>query len=159
MKEFNGSVIIIDPAKIAKPEDLGTKIDTKLSRISPKLGFQVLFLTSLGRDSMFLKLHKVDNIKEYYSGGTEKWVQGAIERAFNGQYPKSDRGQISVDSGSVGVFLLSDIEKYNPEALSSLKSGVDYVLIKDHKGRIGYTRDKYGIIHFYGTGNNNFYTL
>lgn len=159
MKEFNGSVVIIDPAKIAKPEDLGTKIDTKLTRISPKLGFHNLFFTSLGVDRMFMYQYRVDSIKDYYGQGAENWVKGAIEKAFKGDVPKSRRGQVSIDSSSIGVFLLSDLEKYNPEALSELKPGTDYILIKDYHGKIGYTRDKYGVVHFYGTGNNNFYTL
>lgn len=159
MKEFNGSVVIIDPAKFAKPEDLGTKIDTKLTRISPKLGFHNLFFTPLGRESMFVYQYKVDNIKEYYAQGTESWVKDVIDKAFLGQYPKTKRAQVSVDSGSIGVFLLSDIEEYNKEALSNLKVGVDYILLPNYKGKIGYIKDKYGIIHFYGTGSNNFYTL
>lgn len=159
MKEFNGSVVIIDPEKFAKPEDLGTKIDTKLTRISPKLGFRGLFFTSLGYDKMFLYQYKVDNVKEYYQKGPESWVQEVIGKAFNGDLPKTKKSQISVDSGSIGVFLQSDIEKYNPGALSKLKAGIDYVFVPDYKGRIGYLRDKYGIVHFYGTGNNNFYTL
>lgn len=159
MKEFNGSVIIIDPAKFAQPGDLGSKIDTKQSRISPKLGFRGFYFTNLGIDSMFVYQHKVDNIKEYYSQGTETWVKETIRKAFNGDFPKTKRGQVSVDSGSIGVFYLSDIENYNPEALSSLKPGVDYILLQNYHGRIGYLRDSFGIVHFYGTGNNNFYTL
>lgn len=159
MKEFNGSVIIIDPAKIAKPEDLGTKIDTKLTRISPKLGFHSLFFTNLGVDRMFMYQYRVDSIKDYYGQGAESWVKKSIEKAFNGDVPKSKRGQVSIDSSSIGVFLLSDIEKYNPKALSELKPGTDYILLKDYHGKIGYTRDKYGVVHFYGTGNNNFYIL
>ena len=66
---------------------------------------------------------------------------------------------MSSDSGTVGVFLLDDIKQYNPEALKDLKEGVDYVVIKKYRGKIGYLRDKYGMIHFYGTGSTNFYTL
>ena len=159
MKEFNGSVVIIDPAKFAKPEDLGTKIDTKLTRISPKLGFHGFFFLPVGRDSMFLYQYKVDNVKEYYSQGIDKWIQEAITRAFNGTVPKTKKAQVSIDSGSVGVFLTSDIEAYNPGILSTLKDGIDYISVPDYHGKIGFTRDKYGIIHIYGTGSNNFYTL
>lgn len=159
MKEFNGTVIIIDPAKIAKPEDLGTKIDTKITRISPKLGFHNLFFTSLGYPQMYVYMYKVDKVKEYYSQGNEVWVQETINKAFNNQYPKSKRGQVSIDSGVIGVFLKSDLEKYNPGCLNELKKGIDYISLDDYNGKIGYTRDKYGIVHFYGTGNNNFYTL
>ena len=159
MKEFNGQVVIIDPIKFAKPEDFGTKIDIKLSKISSKLGFHGPLLTSVGYDSMYLYQYKVDSVKEYYSQGTEKWVRAAITKAFCGDIPKLKKGQISVESGSVGVFLLSDIENYNPGVMSKLKASVDYILLPNYHGKIGYTRDKYGIVHFYGTGNNNFYTL
>ena len=159
MREFNGSVVIIDPAKFAKPEDLGTKIDTKLFRISPKLGFHGFLFTNLGIDKMFMYQYKVDSIKDYYNQGVETWVKETIKKAFNGDFPKSRKGQASIDSSLVGAFLVSDIEKYNPEALSSLKPGVDYILLKDYRGKIGYTKDKYGITHFFGTGNNHFYTL
>ena len=160
MKEFNGSVVIIDPAKFALPGDLGTKIDTKLTRISPKLGFRGYLFTSLGRDSMFLYQYKVDDVREYYKVGIENWVKTAIGKAFNGELPPvSVNGQVSVDSGSVGVFLLSDIEKYNPNWMEGYKKGLDFILIPGYRGKIGFIRDKYGIIHLFGTGNNNFYTL
>lgn len=160
MKEFNGTVVIIDPEKFAKEEDLGKKIDTTLTRISPKLGFHTLFFTELGYQRYYMIQYKVDDIKEYYQNGTESWVKNAINEAFSGKSPKTfPIGRTSIDSGSVGVFLLSDIERYNKDALTKLKEGKDYILLKNYKGKIGYTRDKYGIVHFYGTGNNNFYTL
>lgn len=160
MKEFNGSVVIIDPEKFAKPEDLGNKIDTKLTRISPKLGFKGMFFTGLGYPRMFIHQYRVDNAKEYYSVGTENWVKETIKRAFNGQLPRTKSvGQTSIDSGAIGVFLLSDIERYNPGVLDNLRSGEDYILLEGYRGKIGYLRDKYGIVHFYGTGNTNFYTL
>ena len=59
----------------------------------------------------------------------------------------------SLDREISGVYL------DNPEALKDLKEGVDYVVIKKYRGKIGYLRDKYGMIHFYGTGSTNFYTL
>lgn len=159
MKEFNGTIVIIDPEKFAKPEDLGRKIDTKLTRISPKLGFKGLFFTELGYPRYFMSVHRVVNAKEYYSTGVESWVKKTIQDAFNGQIPPRSYAKVSVDSGSVGVFLLSDIQKYNPGALDSYKVGEDYLLIENYKGKIGHVRDKYGIIHFYGTGTQNFFTL
>ena len=160
MKDFNGSVVIIDPTKFAKAEDLGGKIDIKLSKISPKLEFHNLFITPLGVPKMFIYQYRVDNAKEYYTIGTEKWVREAITRAFQGQLPKTRvMAQSSIDSGSVGVFLKSDIEAYNPGILGTLKEGEDYILLENYRGKIGYLKDSYGVIHFYGTGNTNFYTL
>lgn len=158
MKEFNGTVVIVDPEKFAKEEDLGKKIDTEITRISPKLGFHGLFFSETGVGNCFLAYHKVDNAKEYYQNGSENYVRNAISRAWSGDI-KPQNGQISSDSGTVGVFLLSDIETYNPGALKNLKEGSDYVLIKKYRGKIGYIRDKYGMIHFFGTGSTNFYTL
>lgn len=160
MKEFNGSVVIIDPTKFAKAEDLGSKIDIKLSRISPKLEFHGLFIAPLGVSQMFVYQYRVDNAKEYYSIGTEKWVKETINKAFQGQLPKTKVvSQSSIDSGSIGVFLKSDIDSYNPGILETLKEGEDYILLENYRGKIGYLRDSYGVIHFYGTGNTNFYTL
>lgn len=158
MKEFNGTVVIVDPEKFAKREDLGKKIDTKLTRLSPKLGFHGLFFSETGVGNCFLTYHKVDNTKEYYQNGSENYVKDAISKAWSG-YIKPENGQISSDSGTVGVFLLEDIKNYNPEALNDLKKGSDYVVIPNYKGKIGYLRDKYGMIHFFGTGTTNFYTL
>ena len=158
MKEFNGTVVIVDPEKFAKSEDLGKKIDTNLTRISLKLGFHGLFFSETGIGNCFLTYHKIDNIKEYYQGGSENYVKEMISNSWSG-YIKPQDGQVSSDSGTVGVFLLDDIKRYNPEALKDLKEGVDYVVIKKYRGKIGYLRDKYGMIHFYGTGSTNFYTL
>lgn len=146
MKDFNGSVVIIDPAKFTNS--------------SKKPVFHSFYLNELGYSPMYVYQYRVDNIKEYYSQGTENWVKGAINRAFNGQSLKTKKiSQALVDSGSIGVFLLSDLQSYNPEVLSKLKSGVDYILIPNYRGKIGYTRDKYGVLHFFGTGSHNFYTL
>ena len=158
MKEFNGTVVIVDPEKFAKEEDLGKKIDLNLIRISPKIGFGNLFFTETGVGCCYLTFHKVDNIKEYFANGSENYVRETINEAFSGII-KPKAGQISIDSGVVGVFLLEDIEKYNPGALKCLKKGVDYVVLEKYKGKIGYLRDKYGMIHFFGTGTTNFYTL
>lgn len=158
MKEFNGTVVIVDPEKFVKEEDLGKKIDLNLVRISPKIGFSNLFFTETGVDRCYLTFHKVDNIKEYFANGSENYVKEMINNAFSGNIkPKS--GQISIDSGVVGVFLLEEIEKYNPGSLKGLKKGVDYIVLDKYKGKIGYIRDKYGMIHFFGTGTTNFYTL
>ena len=58
MKEFNGTVVIVDPEKFAKSEDLGKKIDTNLTRISPKLGFHGLFFSETGIGNCFLTYHR-----------------------------------------------------------------------------------------------------
>lgn len=158
MKEFIGTVVIVDPEKFAKKEDLGKRIDTKLARISPKLGFHELFLTETGVGNCFLTYHKVPDAKEYYKNGVDNYVREAISKSWSG-YINPISGQISVDSDSVGVFLLKDIENYNPGALKNLKKNTDYMMIENYKGRIGYMRDKYGMVHFFGTGTTNFYTL
>ena len=158
MKDFNGTVVIVDPEKIAKEEDLGKKIDLGLVRISPKLGFKSLFFSEVGLDRYFITFHKVDNAKEYFQSGSENYVKDSISKAWSG-YIKPKFGQTSIDSGVVGVFLLDDLEKYNPGVLDGLRRGIDYVSFENFKGKIGYLRDKYGVIHFFGTGTSNFYTL
>lgn len=158
MKEFNGTVVIVDPEKFMKKEDWGKNIDTRNARISPNLGFHSLFSADTGVGNCFFTYHRVDNAKEYYQNGSENYVRDAISNAWSG-YVKPKDGQVSIDSGLVGVFLLEDIEKYNPGALKELKAGTDYVVIKDYKGKIGFIRDKYKMTHFFGTGTTNFYTL
>lgn len=158
MKEFNGTVVIVDPEKFAKKDDLGKKIDLDLVRISPKLGFRSLFFSETGIGCCFLTYHKVEDVKDYYKNGIDNYVNNRISDAWSGYInPRSSR--VSIDSGIVGVFLLEDINKYNPDALKNYKPGIDYTLLENFKGKIGYLRDKYGMIHFYGTGTNNFYTL
>ena len=158
MKEFSGTVVIVDPEKFAKEEDLGKKIDLNLTRISPKLGFRSLFCSETGVGCCYLTYHKAETAREFYQNGSENYVREKISDAWSG-YIKPRSGRISIDSGVVGVFLLEDIEKYNPGALKGLKPGSDYVILENYKGKIGYIRDKYGMIHFYGTGTTNFYTL
>lgn len=158
MKEFNGTIVIVDPEKFAKETDLGNKIDINLTRISPNLGFRNMFFTETGIGNCFLTFYRVDEPKEYYQKGHEVYLQETIIKAFAGNI-KPQAGQISVDSGSVGVFYLEDIEKYNPGALKGLKPWVDYIVLRNFRGRVGYIRDQYGVIHFYGDGTCNFYTL
>lgn len=158
MKDFSGTVVIIDPLNFAKESDLGKKIDLNLTRISPTLGFKTLFITNTGVDRCFITSHKVDNIKEFFQNGIESYVLNNVSEAWSGNI-KPEFGRVSIDSGSIGVFLKEDIERYNPGCLDNLKSGEDYIYLENFKGKIGYTRDKYGMIHFYGTGSNNFYTI
>ena len=159
MKEFNGTVVIVDPEKFVKEEDLGRKMDFGQIRVSPKLNFKSFFFTNTGVGSCFLTYHKVEEIKEYYRGGFENYVNKSVQEALLGE-PKQKIARVSIDSGVVGVFLLEDIEKYNPGSLKNLKPGPDYVILENFKGKIGYLRDKYGMVHFYGSSStNNFYTL
>lgn len=158
MKEFNGTVVIVDPEKFAKSEDLGKRIDVNLGKISPKLGFRNLLLTETGIGCCYLTNHKVDDVREYFRTGVETYVKDKISRAWSG-YINPRSGRVSIDSGTVGAFLLEDIENYNPGALKKLRLGGEYVIFDNFKGKIGYLRDKYGMIHFYGTGTANFYTL
>lgn len=158
MREFNGTIVIVDPEKFAKPEDLGKKIDTGIARISPKLGFSNVFFAETGIGNCFLSFHRVSDVKEYYKNGAENFVKKTIADAFNEKIKPQD-GQISSDSGTVGVFLLEEVEKYNPDSLRKYKCGSDFIIIKNYRGKIGYFRDKYGVIHYFGTGTTNFYTI
>lgn len=158
MREFNGTIVLIDPEKFAKPEDLGKKIDTGIARISPKLGFTSLFFSETGIGNCFINYFKVFDAKEYYRDGAENYVKNAVTKALREEIKPQD-GQISIDSGTIGIFLLDEIENYNPGALENYKAGVDYVMINNYKGKIGYFRDKYNMIHYFGTGSTNFYTI
>ena len=158
MKEFNGTIVIVDPEKFAKEEDLGKKLDMTLIRISPTLGFSKLFFTGTGIGRCFITMHKVENIKEYFQNGTENYVKNELSNAWSNNI-KPSVGRVSIDSGVIGVFLKDEIEAYNPGSLDYLTPGKDYIVIENYKGKISYFRDKYNMIHFFGTGSSNFYTL
>lgn len=160
MKDFNGTLVIVDPGMFVKDEDRGRKINMEKLHISPKLGFRTMFLTETGIDNCFLTYHKVDRdeYREFFKNGLESFVKNVVSDAWSGHI-KPILGTISVDSGVVGVFLLEDIEKYNPGCLEKYKADQDYVRLENFRGKIGYIRDKYGMVHFYGAGSTNFYTL
>ena len=77
----------------------------------------------------------------------EEMLLSAIEKGFN-TYGFSSHSHLSYDES----WNMSHAEqkKYVAEVLS---------LREKYKGKIGYLRDKYGMIHFFGTGTTNFYTL
>lgn len=158
MREFNGTLVIVDPKVFIKKEDLGKNVDFEKARISPKLEFKPLYFIKVGHDCMYLSYNRVMNTRDYYQNGAERYTRETVNNAFNGNV-KPSQTTISIESGVVGIFIKDDLDKYNPEALKGLKPGVDYVIVPDYKGKIGCFRDKYGIIHFYGTGTTNFYTI
>ena len=155
MKDFNGTVVIVDPEKFAKEDDERINIGTK--KISPKLGFRSYFFQETGVGRCFLSAHRVEK-KEYDHTGAENYASNMLSRAWSGNI-KPKFAQISIDSGTVGVFYLEDIEKYAPNVLRKYKPGSDFLILENFKGKIGTFRDKYGMIHFYSSGTTNFYTL
>lgn len=69
-------------------------------------------------------------------------------------------GQFCADSGMVGVFLLDEVLKYNPDYNDWIdKHNWCVTVIPDFDGDVEYYVDKCDNAHIIGTGNTNFMTL
>lgn len=67
-------------------------------------------------------------------------------------------GTFCANSGQVGVFLLNEVLKYNPEFDYHLNRPWTTTLIENFDGEIEYYVDSEECAHILGTGNINFYT-
>lgn len=67
-------------------------------------------------------------------------------------------GNFCADAGMVGVFLLDEVLKYNPDFNYHIKREWTTTLIKDFDGDINYYVDSDREAHIIGVGSINFFT-
>lgn len=138
MIDFEGDLYICDPKYLSK--DLsGEELEkTKKSTIST------------GINSCYLVVYPVEEFKEFVSGKIE-YVKEKISKAYSGYMDRS-LGKVGSDTGKIGFYTENQID------LPSIPHG-EVFRVRGFRGRLGYFYDSYGMVHFYGSGNYNFYSL
>lgn len=154
MKDFSGSIIIIDPMHVSKENDWieSRGFNISKNKISGDLGFSSYYMFETGVGPVNMTMHKIENIKEFFQSQKD-YLKSCINDAYKGEI-KNSIGCLSSDSGHLCIFLKEEVEKYNPDWNKSAAH-----MEIDFRGRIGLYTDSYKMSHLYGIGNLNFYTI
>ena len=157
---FKGNVIVTDPCYIIKDSDKINDWDKcQYGENMSKLGFNVYICknTIYGDWECSVFLINNENPKEFIDNIAKN---RDIEELENIQYHHKRIGQFCADSGMVGVFLLDEINEYNPEFLDYLSKHPQIAtVLKDFNGDIQYYVDPNNEAHILGNGNINFASL
>ena len=161
-------IIITDPSYISKRGDWGTSFDWEHYKISaPEFSDYIWTYTGQGDGSwMICGLKEILNRAE-----TEKFIEGYEKslREFKphdissvvklSEYIEKQKylGRFSVDSGSFGIFHLSEVLKYNPNFLRDHGIWL-YTIIPDFTGTIQlqFRDNSFNIL---GIGNKTFCSI
>lgn len=161
-------IIITDPCYIAKRGDWGSVFDWEHYKInSPDFTDYIWTYTGQGDGSwMIVGLNEILNRVE-----TENFVKGYTEAIKNFSYSSIDSivtlsdymnkqkylGRFSVDSGSFGIFYLSEVLKYDPTFLRDHGVWL-YTIVPNFTGLITLQfKEKY--FNILGIGNKTFCSL
>lgn len=161
-------IIITDPCYFAKKEDWGTSFDWNMYKISDS-NFTDYIWTYTGQGDGSWEIIKTDDILNRVE--TEKFIKGytnALRNLNPGNIDsicelekymkkKSYVGRFSVDSGSFGVFYLSEVLKYNPDFLRDHGIWL-YTIIHDFTGSIQ-LQFRQGGFNILGIGNITFCSI
>lgn len=151
---FKGDIIITDPCYFIKDEDwensdYGQELD--------KLGFENYFCENTLYGDWICGTYRLGDYIDPIS------IIDAMNIIFdegwtiNMESPKL--GEFTADAGLVGVFLLDEVRKYNPEIDTFIKEHPGCVtIIPNFDGEVEYYIDKNNEMHIYGTGNITFFT-
>ena len=171
--KFKGNIIITDPCYIVKDSDW-KKCD--YGNNMEVLGFSTFISepTIYGDWSCTVWDLKnkdpkefIDNLcKSYWEADRIKGLYGKLSKKYKDALEEMDSkfttleslGNFCADSGQVGVFLLDEVLKYNPDFDYDLSKPWTTTLIKDFEGDIKYYIDKDTEAHILGVGNINFCT-
>ena len=108
-------------------------------------------------DNLCKSYQEADRIKGLY-GKLSKNYKDTLEEMDSKFTTLESLGDFCADSGQVGVFLLDEVLKYNPDFDYDLNKPWTTTLIKDFDGDIEYYIDKDTEAHIIGIGNINFCT-
>ena len=171
--KFKGNIIITDPCYIVKDGDW-KKCD--YGNNMEILGFRTFISepTIYGDWSCTTWDLKdkdpkefIDNLcKSYWEADRIKGLYGKLSKKYKDALEEIDSkftileslGNFCADSGQVGVFLLDEVLKYNPDFDYDLSKPWTTTLIKDFDGDIKYYVDNDRGAHILGVGNINFCT-
>lgn len=161
-------IIITDPGYISKRSDWGKVFDWESYKISaPEFTDYIWTYTGQGDGSwMVVETNDILNRVE-----TEKFIKGYSNALKNFKpndissivdlsgYMKKQtyKGRFGVDSGSFGVFYLSEVLKYNPNFLRDHGVWL-YTIIEDFTGSI-MLQFREGGFNILGIGNKTFCSL
>lgn len=161
-------IIITDPCYIAKNKDWGKVFDWEHYTIeAPEFSDYVWSRTGQGDGSWMISgLHEVLNRVE-----TEKFIEG-FEDSIQNFNPQTDSilkiseyikkqdylGRFSVDSGSFGIFYLTDVLSYNPNFLRDHGIWL-YTIIPDFVGSIQVKFSNNNHFNILGLGNKTFCSI
>lgn len=161
-------IIITDPSYIAKREDWGSVFDWEHYKIdTPEFSDYIWTYTGQGDGSwMVCEMNEILNRTE-----TEKFIEGYeksiqefkpnnISSVINlSEYMKKQKhiSRFTVDSGSFGIFYLSEVLKYNPNFLRDHGIWL-YTIIPNFTGNIQ-LKFKDGGFNILGIGNKTFCSI
>lgn len=171
--KFKGNIIITDPCYIVKDSDwekcdcgnnmevLGFSTFISESTIYGDWSCTVWDLKNKDPkefiDNLCKSYWEADRIKGLY-GKLSKKYKDALEEMDSKFTTLESLGNFCADSGQVGVFLLDEVLKYNPDFDYDLNKPWITTLIKDFDGDIKYYIDNDTEAHILGVGNINFCT-
>ena len=151
---FKGDIIITDPCYFIKDEDwensdYGQELD--------RLGFENYFCENTLYGDWICGTYRLGDYTDPISIIDAMNIIFSEGWTINMESPKL--GEFTADAGLVGVFLLDEVRKYNPEIDTFIKEHPGYVtIIPNFDGDIEYYIDENGEMHIYGTGNITFFT-
>ena len=110
-------------------------------------------------ENFYKSIDSLEKIKGLYGKLSKKYKE-ELER-YNSiwQNKSSQLGEFCADAGMVGVFLLDEVLKYNPEFDWWLSKPWTTTLIRNFDGDVRYYLDDYDNAHIIGEGNINFVTI
>ena len=151
---FKGDIIITDPCYFIKDEnwensDYGQELD--------KLGFENYFCENILCGDWICGTYRLGDYIDPISIIDAMNVIFDEGWTINMESPKL--GEFTADAGLVGVFLLDEVRKYNPEIDTFIKEHPRCVtIIPNFDGEVEYYIDENNEMHIYGTGNITFFT-
>ena len=166
---FKGDIIITDPCYvIRKREDrdnikiLGFTTFISESTLYGDWSCKTLNLKNKNPkefiDDVCNTYQESEKIKGLYGKLSSKYKE-AKEKVRSKTVNLEILGDFCADSGQVGVFLLDEVLKYNPEFINHTDRPWTTTLIKDFDGEVEYYIDSENQAHILGSGNINFCTI
>lgn len=172
---FKGDIIITDPCYIMR-EDSNDWDKCDYSERMDRLGFTNYIAESTiygdwscttwstprkDAEAQLEELNKLDStrwdlIKKYGSDSVQAKIYD--DKIADATVDIKSIGQFCADAGLVGVFLLDEVLKYNPEFDWWISRPWTTTLIKDFDGEINYYVSNDDNAHIIGVGNVNFFT-
>ena len=164
----DSSIIITDPCYISRKGDWGSKFEYDVYKInSPEFTNYIWTYTGQGDGSWeIIEMSEVLNRVEAekfingYSGALKNFNYrdiSSIQNLESYMKKQSYKGRFSVDSGSFGVFYLSEVLTYNPDFLRDHGIWL-YTIIEDFTGLIQ-LQFKDGGFNILGLGNKTFCSI
>lgn len=161
-------IIITDPCYIAKRGDWGTVFNWEFYKVeSPEFTDYIWTYTGQGDGSwMVIEMDKILN-----RGDTEKFIEGYEKSLKDFKYgdinsvvnlskyikKQSYLGRFGVDSGTFGIFYLSEVLKYNPNFLRDHGAWL-YTIVPNFTGSI-MLQFKDNNFNILGIGNKTFCSI